>query len=81
MTVAECEARGGGADGKCGNPRDHHHFALQEDSALLASIVRFADQHREICPGAECNVSLFDLYRLLRRAGIAVPDKLIARFM
>jgi hypothetical protein len=51
------------------------------DEALLMNALNLADHHRKHCDGAECNVNLWMLWELLRRAGIEVPKEVERRFV
>jgi hypothetical protein len=48
---------------------------ITEDESLLMNAVNIAKDHRKHCNSPDCNVSLYQLLRLLQKAGIEVSDK------
>jgi len=54
---------------------------IAKEKLLLDNALRLADQHREHCEGAACNIALSLIYELLERAGIEVSADDRRRFL
>jgi hypothetical protein len=51
------------------------------DDFLLANMVKLARHHRSTCPGSTCNMRLYDLYLLLKKASIPKADDFLEEFI
>ncbi len=53
---------------------------ITEDESLLLNAINIAKDHRKHCNSPDCNVSLFQLLKLIEKAGIKVDDKRTREF-
>ena len=49
--------------------------STSELESLKQNAIRMARHHRKTCAGAECNITLYGLFRLLELAGIALTKE------
>ncbi len=49
--------------------------AITEHEALKINAINLATHHRRTCDGQTCNISLSQIYTLLKRAGIELTDE------
>lgn len=63
--------------------KEEYHEPLQtitEDESLLLNAINIAKDHRKHCNSPDCDVSLFQLLKLLEKAGIRIDDKRMREF-
>jgi hypothetical protein len=48
---------------------------VDDDEVLVENATKLAKHHKEHCDGAECNISLYLLRKLIERADIALTDE------